>query len=1617
MVVDRPSPAPAPTAHSQKRALVTQQSLPDASQPSPVISKILEQSERVLETYRVDPGLIQEHANGERRITQGGYGDRQLFELVQNAADEIANDPGKRVHVVLADNPKTGKSYLYCANEGSEVTPEGAETILRMGVSRKRGGQIGRFGVGVKSVLAITDAPEFFSTSGSFGFDRDWARAEIGQAAGLAETEFEAPVLRMARPLDAASERRERRDDSVLDELLGWATTVVRLPLLEGAADRLTKDISLSESDPEQEEFPVLFQLFSPHVGRVILENRRSTPTIRRVISVERNGSRRTIREQRTARKEIINNWNVFSVAHQPTPEARKSAGEMHDRGTIDVAWAVPEYSGDAPYVTPKGRGKFWAFFPTKYEMTLSGALNGAWKTNEDRQNLLDSSPFNRELIQVAARLIVHSLPQLAPEEDPGAYLTFLPGRPRESETISWADLHLTRNIWEAAVHLPSLPDQDGDLRVPQHLHIHPDAGREEDLKSEWLQMWNEYPGRPTDWLHPSTQATSLRAGKVKHILETARHQRATVREWLEALVGDGTAGASAAAIGIFAEMVKSGSLLVEEARKARIVLTETDGMVPPVSGRVFRRSVQDGLKDDLAYVDAHLSEDPDLQAALDVIGIREATSHGRFQGVLDQGFDTYGPRDWTRFWELLRSAGGVQALRSVRRRLENPLETLHVRTADGRFHRMQDCLLPGPVASVERTGDQTIAVDMGFHSDDLPVFRDLGLHDRPSAGHRETDAHWFGEYRNILYERYCRTLGSKVSRPLFTRMNVDGSAFGGPLHLLPRLSDEGKAAFVKALPDESVVDSWSMWFGSQANTRKSVASPLRWMVRMHGMVATSQGLRRPGEAVGPQLSAYADVLPVADISAEKARKLHLPTTLDAVPESMWDKLMEELLQSEDDAFVGNTYVMLTRLQVPFPEDSLTRCRIADEWGTREDGEIAVAATPQEYAALRAEGLPALLTATADDAGLLVGKWGMLPYTDVISRETRHVASTEPTPLRDAFPTLRQRLGSRINQYSLQYCTELEEITRTPNGMNAESRESALHDSVVLVLAPKSPLETLLAADRELRWGLGEADCRAVLDAQRRQEQDQRVQSALRAVREADSVVVKLTLLLGNEVLRDRLPSGLLASERVELSGVEPSPERIAQMAFNAHGDGVLQVHARDLQAAYPHHAPSSFTGSTPALKFVSDLGFPDSFAGFSAPSLEPRIDVDGPSEFPHLHEYQEKLASNIFGMLDRIVPQRAMLSLPTGAGKTRVAAEAVIRWIKQVDDIGGPVLWIAQTEELCEQAVQSWKFVWSKVGADKPLTISRLWASNESGPVQGRPQLVVATDAKLRVCLDTESYAWLRDAALVIVDEAHVAIAPQYTELLTTLGLTASRTDRHLLGLTATPFRNTNVEETRRLIQRFGATRLDEGVFASGDPYSELQKLGMLARVEHRELTGGTIELTGDEKTRADQLSVLSKAAEQRLADDHDRNRRIIDEIRGMPDNWPVLVFATSVSHAKFLAAKLNDLGIRSGSVDSATSTSDRANRIASFKDRRLRVLTNYGVLTQGFDAPATRAVVVARPTYSPNVYQQMIGRGLRGPRNRGKDTCLILNVRDNITNYGKALAFTQFEHLWSAK
>ena len=124
---------------------------------SDVTREVVERRAKRLEAYAADPTLVPEHFGIERGIAEGGYGRRQIYELVQNGAD-AALDGGlsdARVSVVY-----TGDS-LYCANQGEPITPRGVEAILGAYNSDKRNNQIGRFGVGFKCVLAVSSAPQF----------------------------------------------------------------------------------------------------------------------------------------------------------------------------------------------------------------------------------------------------------------------------------------------------------------------------------------------------------------------------------------------------------------------------------------------------------------------------------------------------------------------------------------------------------------------------------------------------------------------------------------------------------------------------------------------------------------------------------------------------------------------------------------------------------------------------------------------------------------------------------------------------------------------------------------------------------------------------------------------------------------------------------------------------------------------------------------------------------------------------------------------------------------------------------------------------------------------------------------------------------------------------------------------------------------------------------------------------------------------------------------------------------------------------------------------------------------------------------------------------------------
>jgi len=186
------------------------------------------------------------------------------------------------------------------------------------------------------------------------------------------------------------------------------------------------------------------------------------------------------------------------------------------------------------------------------------------------------------------------------------------------------------------------------------------------------------------------------------------------------------------------------------------------------------------------------------------------------------------------------------------------------------------------------------------------------------------------------------------------------------------------------------------------------------------------------------------------------------------------------------------------------------------------------------------------------------------------------------------------------------------------------------------------------------------------------------------------------------------------------------------------------------------------------------------------------------------------------------------------------------------------------------------------------------------------------------------------------------------------------------------------------------------------------------LARVRHELLEGTKIQLTEEELQHFRTYKRVPPSVENRLGADKTRNDAILDSILAKDRTWQMLVFATSVEHAQTLAGLLSLAGVPAMAIAGTTDPGVRRFAIEEFRKGKIKVLTNYAVLTQGFDAPAVRALYVTRPTFSPNLYQQMIGRGLRGPLNGGKEECLIVNIADNFLQFGEKLAFYEFEHLW---
>jgi len=153
--------------------------------------------------------------------------------------------------------------------------------------------------------------------------------------------------------------------------------------------------------------------------------------------------------------------------------------------------------------------------------------------------------------------------------------------------------------------------------------------------------------------------------------------------------------------------------------------------------------------------------------------------------------------------------------------------------------------------------------------------------------------------------------------------------------------------------------------------------------------------------------------------------------------------------------------------------------------------------------------------------------------------------------------------------------------------------------------------------------------------------------------------------------------------------------------------------------------------------------------------------------------------------------------------------------------------------------------------------------------------------------------------------------------------------------------------------------------------------------------------------------------------ADNLDRRLMILEHLLPLArehDN-SILYFGPSVRDAQHMAFLLRREQVPAAVLTGETRDVTRRQTVAEFKSGEIRVLCNCQVLTTGFDAPRVTHIVVARPTVSGVLYEQMVGRGLRGPEFGGTESCVILDCHDDFRGRRPRLDYESLRRVWTPR
>lgn len=1494
---------------------------------------------------------------------------------MQNAADAILRS-GRSGRIEL----RICAGNLYCANEGEPFSEAGITAVTHAFLSPKEGDEIGRFGLGFKSVLSVTSNPQIFSSSISFEFNASESQSSLAEfsVAGQALPQLRVPSL--------MNSSREFASDPVLREMSAWATTIIRLPNLMHA-DRLSTQL---------EKFKTEFLLFAPLVSALRLridEQEVDMEHIREdlgegVVRISTPDGRHT-------------EWILAERMHRPSHEARQEVGQAIARDTVKLTYAAPRHGRSE-------LGSFWAYFPLADKTTATGRFNAPFRVNDDRTSLLPGA-YNREIFEQFAEMFMEVIPRLSTAEDPARHFDYLPAR--GSEARGFGDRMLSRLIPLVAAKSKIVPNFRGDPQYPRDLTA---IAKFSHIEAKDFNRWQNGAMISNIDLpvpHASCYTTPERKTRLRSLFENSvslgevRPPELDPAAWLTALGEKGNLRTLAVALQILLHLKSYEPALFRAAQSAKIIPTTNGSLRRAVDiSQVFIRGKKSVQLEDIDLIDQAFLDIEGVEPRLRTLGFRDVEPALELGAVLNLAADNWGPKDWKLLWSLADEVD----LRSQRDLFEGhtrKLKPLCVLARDGVWRPPSSVIL----ATREfEPSNPALCLDSRFHGGD-PKFLEIlgvtcGVDDRCPS-----DGELFQEYEAWAKEDFQAELVRSSNSSAGSASFVE--SYGpGPVDYLQSLRSEHDLPAViqwsTLLLKADAPREWTMMRAGGSFAKKYPAFHI-WALRKLGLFRTSWGESDFRESLDPTLHRYSAYLPVAFDSA--AGRLGLPADLGQTPTPIWAEFLNRSVEHADPAVLAELVHRAARRLPPNQIIPQIPAFIGGRGEPKPIGDVLVAETIQEIAFLKSKGVPFLHADDESVASYLSSRLGLKLARDHMSFSLVTEGLNEPFLAVDRFRSLRTLHGNPVRDVQLVECERIAKRVTSVDGVEDNPIQALRQGTTLYVKHGMDEYELLAIVNMEFALGLSGSDLMRLLKAS--EELD--VQHVIERCKAQRDHVDKLLVLFRADELEAYLPRGLVSAVHRMCA---PTGQRdVAQLFLNVYGNDALQQLKAELQQKRLP-APDRWAGGADALAFVRRLGFEEAFAGEPSKSLESSLQILGTPGLNGLHDYQVKLSNQIRELLASGTGDsagKAMLYLPTGAGKTRVTVEAIVRGFIE-DGFEGPVLWIAQSDELCEQAVQTWSAVWRQFADTRTLTIGRLWFSHEVPSTDGELSVVVATDAKLEAVIKRggDEYEWLSKATAVIIDEAHVAgDSPRYTRILRWLKVDGRNSRAPLLGLTATPFKGLSEARTESLAARFGRKRLES---LGEDPYGVLQDMGVLARVRHELLDGVEVELNPEEQVEASRISRISPTVLERLGADEDRTLRLVDHISSLDRKWPVLVFTASVLSAQVLAALLQAKGISASSVSGNTKMRERRRILKEFQSGDIQVLTNCEVLTQGFDAPGVKALYLARPTLSPNAYIQMVGRGLRGRLNGGKEECLIVDVVDTFSNFHGDLAFRQFDYLW---